>query len=130
MKGPAVVRGAVVTVALVVAMTFPSAKQSAPARAAQPIEPLGAITDAFRSHSVVALGDDHGNEQGHAFRIRLLRDPRFTATVNDIVVEFGNPRYQELIDRFVTGEQVADPALRRVWQDTTQVCSILVRRRQ
>ena len=124
MKNPAIVRGAVVAVALVVAMTFPSAKQSPPARAAQPIEPIGAMIDAFRSHSVVALGEDHGNEQGHAFRIRLLRDPRFTATVNDIVVEFGNPRYQGLMDRFVKGEQVGDQALRRVWQDTTQISGV------
>ena len=124
MKDPPVVRGAVVAVALVVAMTFPTAKQSPPARAAQPIEPIGAIIDAFRSHSVVALGEDHGNEQGHAFRIRLLRDPRFTATVNDIVVEFGNPRYQELMDRFVKGEQIGDQALRRVWQDTTQISGV------
>ena len=124
MKDPAVVRGAVVAVALVVAITFPTATQSPPARAAQPIEPIGAIIDAFRSHSVVALGEDHGNEQGHAFRIRLLRDPRFTATVNDIVVEFGNPRYQELMDRFVKGEQIGDQALRRVWQDTTQISGV------
>ena len=124
MKDSAVVRGAVVAVALVVAMTFPTATQSPPARAAQPIEPIGAIIEAFRSHSVVALGEDHGNEQGHAFRIRLLRDPRFTATVNDIVVEFGNPRYQELMDHFVKGEQVDDQALRLAWQDTTQISGV------
>jgi hypothetical protein len=124
MKDPVVVRGAVVVAALVVAMTGPAATQSPPARAAQPIEPIGAIIDAFRSHSVVALGEDHGNEQGHAFRLRLLRDPRFTETVNDIVVEFGNPRYQELMDRFVTGEQIGDQALRRVWQDTTQISGV------
>lgn len=124
MTDPALVRGAVLAGALVVAMTFPTAEQSPPARAAQPIEPIGAIIEAFRSHSVVALGEDHGNEQGHAFRIRLLRDPRFTATVNDIVVEFGNPRYQELMDRFVKGEQVDDQALRRVWQNTTQISGV------
>ena len=124
MEDPAVVRGAVVAVALVVAMTFPTARQSPPARAAQPIEPIGAIIDAFRTHSVVALGEDHGNEQGHAFRMRLLRDPRFATTVNDIVVEFGNARYQELMDRFVKGEQVGDQALRRVWQDTTAISGV------
>jgi hypothetical protein len=124
MSDPAVVRRVFVAVALVVAMTCPTAEQGPSARAAQPIEPIGAIIDAFRSHSVVALGEDHGNEQGHAFRLRLLADPRFTATVNDIVVEFGNPRYQELMDRFVKGEQIRDQALRRVWQETTQISGV------
>lgn len=124
MKDPAVVRGPVVAVALVVAVAFATAKQGPPVRAAQPIEPIGAITDAFRSHAVVALGEDHGNEQGHAFRMRLLRDPRFATTVTDILVEFGNARYQELMDRFVRGEQVGDQALRRVWQDTTAISGV------
>jgi hypothetical protein len=94
--------------------------QSSP-RPAAPVEPVGAILDAFRTHALVALADEHGNEQGSAFRIALIRDPRFASLVNDIVVEFGNARYQGLIDRFVRGEDVRDEDLRRVWQDTTQV---------
>jgi hypothetical protein len=86
-----------------------------------PVEPIGAILDAFRSHPVVALGEgSNANEQGHAFRLALIRDPRFAATVNDIVVECGNSRYQEVMDRFVRGEDVPYDSLRRVWQDTTQ----------
>lgn len=65
--------------------------QSAPSKPATPIDPITGIIDAFRTHSVVALGEgDHGNEQGHAFRLKLINDPRFAAVVNDIVVEFGN----------------------------------------
>jgi hypothetical protein len=70
------------------------------------------------------LGEDHGNEQGHAFRMRLLGDPRFATTVNDILVEFGNARYQELMDRFIRGEEVGHQALRRVWQDTTAISGV------
>jgi hypothetical protein len=102
----------------------PTATQSPAPRAAQPVEAIGAIVDACRSHAVVALVEDHGNEQGHAFRLALLRDPRFTATVNDIVVEFGNARYQALTDRFVSGEPVGDQALRHVWQDTTAISGV------
>ena len=75
--------------------------QRAPAPRAVPVEPIGAILDAFRSHAIVALGEGlHGNEQGHAFRLTLIRDPRFAVTVNDIVVECGNAKYQDLMDRF------------------------------
>ena len=88
---------------------------------AVPIDPITGILDTFRTHDVVALSEgNHGNEQGHAFRLALIREPRFAAAVNDIVVEFGNAHYQAVIDRFVQGEQVAYEELRKVWQDTTQ----------
>lgn len=92
-------------------------------RPAVPVEPIAAIVEAFRTHSVVALGnvEFRGNEQSHAFQVALIRDPRFTAVATDVLVEFGNARYQDVIDRFVHGEEVPYDSLRRVWQDTTQV---------
>jgi hypothetical protein len=79
------------------------------------------MIDAFSSHEVVVLGEgDHGNQQAHAFRLSLIRDSRFASTVNDIVVETGNALYQDLMDRFVSGEEVPDSSLRRIWQNTTQ----------
>jgi hypothetical protein len=39
----------------------------------------------------------------------------------DIVVEFGNARYQPVMDRFVSGEDVPYGELRQVWQNTTQI---------
>jgi len=76
---------------------------------------LPAIVEAFRSHAIVALGNvEGGNEQSHAFQLLLLRDPRFTEVANDILVEFGNSRYQHIVDRFIRGENVPDDALRRV----------------
>ena len=67
-----------------------------------PVDPVPAIIDAFHSHAVVALGnvEFRGNEQSHGFQLELIRDPRFAAVVNDILVEFGNSRYQEIVDRF------------------------------
>ncbi len=96
------------------------AEEKIPPKLAVPVEPIGAIVDAFRSHRIVALGDNHGNEQGHKFRLSLIRDPRFAAAVDDIVVEFGSARYQDLMDRFVHGGDVPYESLRQVWQNTTQ----------
>lgn len=96
------------------------AQQTSPSRLALPSDPIAGILEAFQSHTIVALGEGlHGNEQGHAFRLSLIRDRRFGATVNDIVVEFGNARYQDLMDRFVRGEQVSNKGLRQAWQNTT-----------
>src|SRR5262245_38742408 len=94
--------------------------QSGASRPAVPLDPIAAILDAFRSHSIVALGEGlHGNEQSHAFRLSLIRDPRFADTVNDIVVESGSAGYQELMDRFVRGEEVPYDLLRQAWRNTT-----------
>ena len=94
--------------------------QTPPARAALPLEPVGAIIDAFQSHQLVAIGDAHGNIQGTAFRLDLIRDRRFIGVVNDILFESGNSRYQEVVDRYIRGEDVPTEMLERVWLDTTQ----------
>jgi hypothetical protein len=101
--------------------TSGAAAAASTVKPAVPVEPVAAILDAFATHNVVAIDEGaHGNEQGHAFRLTLIRDPRFPTLVNDIVVESGNARYQETMDRFIGGEDVPLAELRRVWQDTTQ----------
>ncbi|MFM0125947.1 hypothetical protein P0D73_45210 [Paraburkholderia sp. RL18-101-BIB-B] len=89
--------------------------------AASPIDPITGILEAFKSNNVVAICDGgHGCKQAYAFRISLIRDPRFAYIVNDIVVESGNSLYQGMMDRFVAGEDVPENQLRQAWQNTTQ----------
>ena len=86
-----------------------------------PLEPVRAILDALESHDLVALDEGrHGNEQAHRLRLELIRHPRFARNVNDIVVEFGNARYQDVMDRYIRGDDVPARELRRAWWDTTQ----------
>lgn len=48
--------------------------QSAELKPAVPLDPVEGILAAFKTHQVVALGEgDHNNEQGHAFRLSLIR---------------------------------------------------------
>jgi hypothetical protein len=96
------------------------AMQPAASPRAVPVDAATAILDAFKTHDIVALGEPHGNEQAAAFRIALIQNPRFAATVNDVVVESGNSRYQDVMDRFVRGDAVDDATFRKVWQNTTQ----------
>lgn len=122
LRSLACLMAAAVTLPAQAPTTVPFRKQTPPVPAA-PVDPITAIIEAFRSHAIVALGnvEFRGNEQSHAFQLSLVRDPRFTAVANDIVVEFGNARYQEVLDRFVRGEDITDESLRPVWQNTTQV---------
>jgi len=75
---------------------------------------------AFDRLSLVALGERHWAREDAAFRLSLIHHPAFAQKVNDIVVEFGNPLYQALLDRFVNGGEVESSDLQKVWQDTTQ----------
>src|SRR6476659_3161063 len=69
-----------------------------------PREAVSAVLDLFKQYSIVALSEGpHNNQKGHEFRLALARDPRFGRLVNDVVVEFGNSRYQTVMDRFTAG---------------------------
>ena len=114
----------VTAVAIIGAVVCVRAQAPAQPANAVAVDAVAGILEAFTSHDVVALGEGpHGNEQGHALRLSLVRHPRFTAVVNDIIVEFGTARHQTLLDRFLSGESVAHDELRRVWQDTTAATS-------
>ena len=111
--GSAVMCGAV-CVAAALAQAQPPSRASA-----VPLDPIDAILEAFQSHQIVALGEGaHNNLQGHAFRLDLIRDRRFPSAVNDIVVESGSAKYQDVIDRFVRGETVPANAVRDALEDT------------
>jgi hypothetical protein len=94
---------------------------------AVPTEPITTILDAFRTHAVVALGEgDHGNDQSRVFRLSLINDRRFPSIVNDIVVEGANAAYQDVVDRYVRGEDVAEDAVRGAWENSTQTQIVLL----
>jgi predicted alpha/beta superfamily hydrolase len=86
-----------------------------------PVDPIQGIIDLFDQFPIVALGEgSHLNLQGAAFRLSLIKDPRFSEKVDDIVVEFGTGAYQDVMDRYIAGDEVAPDSLRRCWQETTQ----------
>ena len=64
------------------------------------------VLAAFDAADVVALHDRHRQKGDSDLRIALVRDPMFPKRVRDIVVEFGNSRYQAILDRYIAGEDV------------------------
>ena len=93
--------------------------QNAAPQAAAPVDPLAAIVDAFSTHDLVTLTDPHGNVQVQSFLLSLIRDSRFPDVANDIVIETATARYQDVIDRFVRGDDVDPGILRKAWEDHT-----------
>src|SRR4051794_31008725 len=76
-----------------------------------------AVLDAFATHKIVALGQVHDLRQEDDFILDLLHHPRFAGTVDSIVVEFGNARFQSRVDRYISGRHVSRRALQHVWRD-------------
>jgi len=79
-----------------------------------------AVLAAFRTHRLVGIGEVHNLQQHHDLLETLVVDPRLPDVVDDIVVEFGNARYQDTMDRFIAGQVVGDVDLRQAWRNTSQ----------
>lgn len=82
------------------------------------------IVRAFEEYPLVALSEMHGNPESQALFTWVIGHPGFRNLVSDIVVEFGNALYQDVVDRYVSGGNVREDELARVWRDTTQVSGI------
>jgi hypothetical protein len=98
-----------------------AAGQSSPAssRAPRPLDATEAMLRAFDKYPIVALGDLHGCQELYDFITSLVRNPSFPNKANDIVVEFGNALYQDVADRYVSGQEVPPVELRQVWRNHT-----------
>ncbi len=79
------------------------------------------IFEAFKTHPLVGLGEMHGLAQEFEVYFALVRDPRFAAEVGNIILETGSASNQGIVDRYVNGEHVPYPELRKVWADTVGV---------
>jgi hypothetical protein len=104
---------------LMTALVVPSeGAEASQARAAR-LDPIDGVVEAFKTHHVVMLPGGHGAKPGYDLLLAILRDPRVPGTITDIVVEFGSSRYQDVIDRFVRGDDIPFATLKHAWQDTT-----------
>ena len=83
-----------------------------------PQDPVQGIVKLFDTYRIVMLGEIHECRQEYELLDKLIADPGFTARVNDIVMEFGNARYQELVDRYIAGGEVPIEQVQHAWRDT------------
>src|SRR5262249_25130695 len=94
---------------------------SVAAQSTAPQEPVTGVTSAiiklFDQYRIVMLGEMHESIQEHALLIKLVATPGFSEHVNDIVVEVCNSLYQETMDRYIAGEDVAPDRLGLSWEN-------------
>lgn len=113
--------GAVITVALAILACTTGAPRQKVASSCDTGAAVDAILREFESHRLVLLGEQHKRKEFHDFLKALVSDPRLARRVNDVVVEFGNAGYQDVMDRYIAGEDVDLAELRPAWRDTTQL---------
>jgi hypothetical protein len=79
---------------------------------------IDGVFAAFAAHPLVGIGDSHGLAQELDFYAAIVRDPRFAQQVGNVVVEFGAAAHQDIIDRYVNGEDLPYTEVRKVWSNT------------
>jgi hypothetical protein len=113
-------RTSVAAAALIASATSADAQRGVPTEdRGQPA--ATAIIRALDSFPIVAIGEVHRSQQLHDFLVHLLHDPRCLSTGGDLVVEFGNARYQDRVDRYVAGASIGEHALAQVWRDAVNI---------
>ena len=93
---------------------------ASPARAAESVvQPaVDGVFAAFETHALVGIGELHDIADALAFYATLVRDPRFAATVGNVVVEFGASQHQDMLDRYLAGGDVPYSEIAKVWRNT------------
>jgi hypothetical protein len=76
------------------------------------------VIAAFRHAPIVALADVHRDDVLARFRLSLIVRSEFAVSGRDIVIEWGNARYQRLLDRYVANDSVPVDSLRLVWRNS------------
>lgn len=77
------------------------------------------VAAAFDTHQFVFMGSTHGWRKQHDFQLCLLSRPAFQRRATDVMVEWANPVYQNLVDRYLLRlEAIPLDSLAPVWINT------------
>ena len=91
------------------------ARAEAPSSAAV----IAEIAKQFDQHPLILVGELHRWAELHAFIREMVRDPGFVCRADDIVIEFGNSRLQNIADDYAFGGNVTDAQLQSLWRETS-----------
>lgn len=90
--------------------------------AAAPVTQAGTaiaeLAKQFDRHPLIFIGEWHRNAQQHVFLRELIRDPVFICRADDIVIEFGNARLQDVADTYASGGSVTEAQLQSMYRET------------
>ncbi len=99
-------------------LATPSALQSGKSEEAR-TDISNALISQFDKSDVLGLGEMHWTREDHDLRMKLVHHPDFPKKVHYIVMECGNSLHQEILDRYIRGEDVSQQEVQDVWRDIT-----------
>src|SRR6202011_5231227 len=79
----------------------PAALPPSPHPGLTPVNAIDFVLKKLDEYPMVGIGDWHMCQEFYQFIQQLVKDPRLPGKIQDIVVEAGNSRYQEVLDRYV-----------------------------
>ena len=79
------------------------------------------IIQAFQHCNIIGLGEGgHHLENSHKFFQKMFDNKKIQETIDVVIVEFANADYQNILDRYIFGEEVSIKELRKIWRESTQ----------
>ncbi|MCB0278171.1 MAG: hypothetical protein KDD94_01625 [Calditrichaeota bacterium] len=81
------------------------------------LDPISTIVKQLNEKSIVAFGESHDIEEIYNFYFSLLENKNFVQIVDDIVLEFANSLYQDLLDDFISGKDISIEQLSIIWRN-------------
>lgn len=79
------------------------------------------IIQTFRECNIIGLGEGgHHLENSHQFFQKMFDNKEIQEMINIVIIEFANTNYQDILDRYIFGEEVPLNELRKVWRESTQ----------
>lgn len=79
------------------------------------------IIQTFQNCNIIGLGEGgHHLENSHHFFQKMFDNKKIQEIINIVIVEFANTDYQDILDRYILGEEVPINELRKVWRESTQ----------
>src|SRR3954465_12018532 len=80
--------------------------------------PTDRILAALDTFDIVAVDAAHGNKALDTYLRALIATPRLRRRIDDIVVECGNRKYQDVLDRYIAGDSLSDDVGEAAWKNT------------
>jgi hypothetical protein len=78
------------------------------------------IIQAYQNHNIIGFGEGgHGLENFHEFIQNLFDNPKIQENIDIVIVEFANVNHQNILDKYIFGEDIPINDLRKAWRETT-----------
>lgn len=107
---------------LIVSSVLDAAAQVRPSDS-QLVNAVSGIVASFQERPIVAIGECHWLREAGDFYVRLVHDPGFHRSVQEIVIEFASQNTQPLLDGHIAGEDMPLEDVCRIWRDTAKAAS-------